>query len=273
MGRRFADYCGTTQFDFLARKDGHELEIECKTTSGDTGRKIHQQEANRLGDFPTPVTQPALDRKGCHFLKIIVPDRLGKAPDDLKRIAVLTKEALTSGRVEDAIATVTYWHEDCGFPEPRGDRNLVAKDFFEGKLDTPNATLIFHGRPGHAVAAISVTSRKPDKVVAALSSEAKEAAKQCSGARPAVVAMQLIDPIDHDNLAVMLRTSNGMHKIAHVVFKNETRTHVDSIAFTMPQERRVTGPHTSRMSAPVVVLYNDRARFATDAPRSVFRTD
>ena len=37
----FADYGGTAQFDLLARKDGSELEIECKTTSGDTGRKVH----------------------------------------------------------------------------------------------------------------------------------------------------------------------------------------------------------------------------------------
>src|SRR5216683_2946039 len=43
----FADYSGTARFDFLARLDSVEVEIECKTTSNDTGRKIHRQEATR----------------------------------------------------------------------------------------------------------------------------------------------------------------------------------------------------------------------------------
>jgi hypothetical protein len=269
----FADYGGTAQCDFLARKDHVELEIECKTTSGDTGRKIHQQEVNRLGDLLTPVTRPALERRGCHFLKITLPDRLGKTPCDLKRIVELTVAAPAAGRAEDETGDIDYWHEDCGFPEPRGDHSKEAKAFFEAKLGVRNCNLLFHGRPGHAIAAISITSRKADKVVAALSSEAKEAAKQCSGTRPAIVAMQLIDPIDHDTLSVMLRTANGLHTIAHAVFKNETRAYVDSIAFTTPQELRAAGPGASRRSAPVVVLHNDKATFPTAVPRSVFRAN
>ena len=36
----FADLCGTARFDFLARQDNVEIEVECKTTSGDTGRRF-----------------------------------------------------------------------------------------------------------------------------------------------------------------------------------------------------------------------------------------
>jgi hypothetical protein len=34
----FMDYLGLARFDFLARQGGNEVEVECKTTSGDTGR-------------------------------------------------------------------------------------------------------------------------------------------------------------------------------------------------------------------------------------------
>jgi Holliday junction resolvase len=47
----FIDYSGAGRFDLLARQNGVEVEVECKTTSGDTGRKIHRQEANRLADL------------------------------------------------------------------------------------------------------------------------------------------------------------------------------------------------------------------------------
>lgn len=44
----FIDYCGAGRFDLLARQGSVEIEVECKTTSGDTGRKIHRQELTRL---------------------------------------------------------------------------------------------------------------------------------------------------------------------------------------------------------------------------------
>ena len=52
----FADRCGAARFDFLARQDDVEIEVECKTTSGDTGRKIYRQEVNRLADLMLPTT-------------------------------------------------------------------------------------------------------------------------------------------------------------------------------------------------------------------------
>jgi len=84
--------------------------------------------------------------------------------------------------------------------------------------------------------------------------------------------MQLIDPIDAEDLEEMLYKSNGLHKIAHAVFKNHSRAHVDSIMFSTPQRLTQTAINQQRMSAPALVLYNNKARFPTEAPRSVFRS-
>ena len=69
----------------------------------------------------------------------------------------------------------------------------------------------------------------------------------------------------------MLYTPNGFHKIAHAVFKNEARAHVDSIMFSTPQQLIPESAGVQHMSAPALVLNNDKAKFPTDAARSVFR--
>lgn len=267
----FVDLCGSAQFDFLASLGDAEIEIECKTTSGDTGRKIHRQEVNRFADLLKPVTEALVDDVGCHLLRIVIPDRLGKSPDELGGLVELVRSAIAMGHAHDARGAVTYWKEDGLWPEPDSEEDTAARDFFEKRLSAENCHLFFHVRRGHAIVAASITSRKPDKVVASLSKEAVHAAQQCSGTRPAIVAMQLVDPVDREDLKEMLYTPNGLHKIAHAVFKNEARAHVDSIMFSTPQQLTVVSAHTQQMSAPVLVLNNDKARYETDAVRAVFR--
>jgi hypothetical protein len=268
----FADLCGSAQFDFLARLGDTELEVECKTSSGDTGRKIHRQEVNRLADLLIPVTETLLEEAGCHLLRIVVPDRLGKSPVELNGLAALTKSALETGEAAGDFGAVRYWKETGTLHEPTSEDDAEVRAFFEERLGGINCHLFFHVRPGHAIVAASVTSRKPDKVVGALSEDAVKAAKQCSGTRPAIVTMQLIDPIDREDLRELLYTPNGLHKIAHAVFKNETRAHVDSIMFSTPQQLTQESAGIQRMSAPVLVLNNDKAKFPTQVARSVFRT-
>jgi hypothetical protein len=267
----FCDLCGAEQFDFLARADGHEIEVECKTSSGDTGRKIHRQEVNRLGDMLKPVTERLADVAGCHLLRITVPDRLGKSPEELTELTELVRSVIDKGEAVHEAGGVAYWREAVtGWPEPQDDLD-GARRFFEPLLGGHNSHLFFHARRGHAVLVTKIASKKPDKVVGALSSDAVHAAKQCSGTRPALVTMHLIDAIDPEELKTMLYTPNGLHKIAHAVFKNEARAHVDSIVFSTPQRLTTCGPNDQRMSAPVLVLNNNKAKFPTDAPRSVFR--
>jgi hypothetical protein len=266
----FVDLCGAAQFDFLARLGAVEIEIECKTTSGDTGRKIHRQEVNRLADQLNPLAEALVAQAGCHLLQIVIPDRLGKTATELTELVDLVRSAMDAGRSEDARGAVAYRLETTAWPEPAVAEDQQLRDFFEKRLGTFNSHLFFHVRPGHGIVAASITSRKPDKVVAALSTDAVHAAKQCSGTRPALIAMQLIDPIDREHLSEMLHTSNGLHKIAHAVFKNEARAHVNSIAFTTQQKRTAVSVSAARMSAPVLFLNNNRAKYPPDAVRSIF---
>jgi hypothetical protein len=267
----FADLCGSAQFDFLARLADIEIEVECKTSSGDTGRKIHRQEVNRLADLLDPLFGALVENAGCHLLRITIPDRLGKSPDELKELAQLVKRAIAEGHVEERDVAVTYRKENIVWPEPRNNEDKRSRAFFEELFGTENCNLFFHIRRGHAIVASAITSRKPDKVVAALSRDGVDAAKQCSGKRAAIITMQLIDPIDRDELNKMLYTPNGLHKIADSVFKNSARAHVDSIAFSTPQRLAAISATAQSLSAPALVLFNEKTKFPSDAVRSVFR--
>jgi hypothetical protein len=107
--------------------------------------------------------------------------------------------------------------------------------------------------------------------VDAVSEEAKEAAKQCSGTRLALVALHLIDPTSPSDLQAMLTTPNGLHEITRAVFKSVNRLHVDTVAFTVPQVLGTDGRGGRWLSGHMIALYNPQPQFPCTEIRSIFR--
>ncbi len=267
----FIDYSGAGRFDLLARREAVEVEVECKTTSGDTGRKIHRQEVNRLSDLLLPMTRQVADERGCHRILITIPDRLGKSTQELSGIASVVASAVQQkASASSDLATVGYAFDGTDpWPEP-DDPDVLS--FFEKRFGVQNANLMFHGRRDFSVVAVMVRSAKADSVVDTISEQAKEAADQCSGTRPALIALHLIDEIDRSDLQTMLKTSNGMHAITHAVFKGGKRQHVDSVAFTVPQVTRADASGAKWLSGNLVMLNNPQPLFPCDEVRSIFRS-
>jgi hypothetical protein len=267
----FIDYSGTGRFDLLARQEAVEVEVECKTTSGDTGRKIHRQEVNRLADLLLPITRQVADERGCHRILVTIPDRLGKSTQELYGIATVVASAVQQkASASSDLASVNYTFDGTApWLEP-DDPDVLS--FFEKRFGVQNANLLFHGRPDFSVVAVMIRSAKADSVVDTISAQAKEAADQCSGTRPALVALHLIDEINRSDLQTMLKTSNGLHAITHAVFKGGKRQHVDSIAFTVPQVTRTDSSGTKWRSGNLVMLNNPQPLFPCDEIRSVFRS-
>jgi hypothetical protein len=267
----FVDYSGAARFDLLARKGTVEIEVECKSTSGDTGRKIHRQEVNRLADLLLPLVEPLADVAGCHRILVTIPNRLQRSNEALSSIASVvataTQEMVSASNelahVEYTLDNITAW--------PQPGRDPDAKCFFENRFGIPNAHLLFYGRPNFSVVAVMIRSAKADSVVDAIAKAAKEAAYQCSGTRPALVALHLIDQITRPQLQTMLKTPNGLHAIAHAVFRGDKRQHVNSIAFTIPPSLRPDPTGAKTLSGDLLVLNNPQPVFPCEAMRSVFR--
>jgi len=246
--------------------------LECKTTSGDTGRKIHRQEVNRLADLLLPITEQLADTVGCHRILVTLPDRLGKSDQELSDIASIVASAAHQKNVaSNGLARAEYTFDDISsWPEPGQDPD--AKSFFERRFEIHNANLLFHSRPGASIVAVMIRSAKADAVVDAISDAAKEAADQCSGTRPAWIALHLIDEISRPELQTILTTPNGLHAVARAVFKGESRRHVDSIAFTIPQSVKQIVIGAERLSGDLIVLNNPQPLFNSDEVRSIFRS-
>lgn len=266
------DYSGAARFDLLARQGAVEIEVECKTTSGDTGRKIHRQEVNRLADLLLPATEQLADTAGCHRILVTIPDRLGKSDQELSGIAsVVASAAQQKKSASNDLARAEYVFDDLSsWPEPGRDPD--AKSFFERRFEIHNAHLLFRSSPMFSAVAVMIRSAKADGVVDAISDAAKEAADQCSGTRPALIALHLIDEISRPELQAMLTTPNGLHAVTHAVFRGGRRHHVDSIAFTIPQSIRPDGTGAKRLSGALIVLNNPQPLFPCDEVRSVFRS-
>jgi hypothetical protein len=267
----FVDYCGSARFDFLARRGEVEIEIECKSTSGDTGRKIHRQELARLADLILPTTQALVETPGCHLILVTLPDRLGKSTNELSDIAsAVAAAANQKSSVSGQFARGDYIRCDLtSWPDPR--RDASAREFFERQFGFQNTNLFFHVSPNSSIVAVMIRSAKADSVTHAIAEQAKQAAEQCSGTRPALIALNLIDPISRSELEVMLRTANGLHAIAGAVFTGDKRLHVDSIAFTVPQVLKTDGLGSSWLSGPVIALYNPHPLFSCPELRQIFR--
>ncbi|MGH6793939.1 MAG: hypothetical protein ACREDD_04075 [Methylocella sp.] len=267
----FLDYSGSERFDFLIRRDGMEIEVELKSTSGDAGWKIHRQEMNRLADLIAEAAIKLADTQGCHLFRVTIPDRLPSIERELAKIAALVDQAVTNRCcLTDGCCSIKY---DCpnvsDWPDPRNGKE--AHEFVEGLFGVSNRHILFCGRERFSVVAVLVESSAPDQALEALADQVKQAADQCSGKRPAVIALQLCDPIDRAELEIMAKTPSGLHFIAGKVFEDSNRLHLDSIAFTVPQLPGQQDGRARQPSAPVATLFNDNPLYSCAEARSLFR--
>jgi hypothetical protein len=183
--------------------------------------------------------------------------------------ALATSAARQKASASSNLAQVDYTFDGLDpWPEP-DDPDMLS--FFEQRFGVQNANLMFLGRSNFSVVAVMIRSGKPDSVVDTISAAAKEAADQCSGTRPALVVVHLIDEISRYDLKTMLKPANGWHAITHAVFKSGKRLHIDSVAFSVPQVTRTNGRKAKWLSGDLIMLNNPEPRFPCEEIRAFFR--
>jgi hypothetical protein len=161
---------------------------------------------NRLADLMLPTMEQLANEQGCHLLRVTVPDRLPTGEKELAEISALVAKAVESKTTMSAnLGGVEYGARDISaWPDPRSSNE--ARKFFEEIFAVSNQHIIFCGRGHFSIVAVLVESLLSNQVLKALADEAKKAADQCTGQRPAVIALQLAGPIDAAGLEVLLKT-------------------------------------------------------------------
>jgi hypothetical protein len=266
------DLEGQGRFDFLATKQDVAFEIEYKTTSPDKGRKIHRKNLNLLSQELFLIAKQLVDSGGGHVVRLVIPDRLERNKSelvDLKNIVTLAvRDGASSshvGETEYHAIKIDHW------PEPDGLENCARELLKKSYGTASNRHVIAHLSPRYGLLAIGVESKKPDIMVETLAADAKAASDQCSGDRPAVILIQLVE-ITPDELATLSQTRSGIQYIVHEIFKDNRRSHIHAIAFTLPA---TISPHQllwgNTVSGVERVFYNPSPKFPADAVRELFR--
>lgn len=188
-------------FDFLARRDGAEVEVECKHVSADIGRQIHRRKIYDLGGLMHPILSSALNaQKAGRLIRVTLPGRLTGNRKQQDAIAKNIASALVGSRKADAsVCNVTVQEFDIGgsvFNAERGGK-LTFDDvgsYMRSAFGLEEAHMLANWTPGYAAIIVHFESQAPDRVLDEIFKRLKNDAKrQFSRSRPAFMCVHLAD--------------------------------------------------------------------------------
>ncbi len=189
-------------FDMLATRDGIEIEVECKTVSGDLGRKIHLRRLYQLGGFLNPLMASALDRgPGGQLVRVILSKRLQGSDQQLKFIYERLARVLQDGISEPGPEPCSMEYHTFSLAEspfitmePGVLLREDARDYVEKEVGFPIKHTVMLFTPNHGAVVVAVESQQPDKTMRVLVRELKKSAKkQFTGTRPSVMCVRFSD--------------------------------------------------------------------------------
>lgn len=243
-------------FDFLASRDGAEIEVECKHISADIGRQIHRRKLHELGGSLYPAMARALVEGHVRLLQVKLPGRLTNN-NDLKQALSERVTAVLSGEAHEVndpmcdISAQTFPLEASPFAANRGhDLTMVDIEYFlKVAFGIENAHVLLNWRPGQAAVLIHFHSATPDKVLGKMLKHLKADAKnQFSGCLPGFLCVHLAD-LNREQLLDLFETARSGTNTGIELAVNhllERRPHLYGIALMADGEVRITGETVGR---------------------------
>ena len=228
-------------YDFLARREAVEFEVECKHVSADIGRQIHRRKIYDLGRLLHPVLSRALDETpGGRFLRVTLPGRLTTNRMQQEAIAGQVGGILSGARanVDDPVCAVSmreFSLQASPFSEERG-RSLNmsgVEEYVRSAFGLEQAHILANWRPGHAAVVVYFQSRKADRVLDELFKHLKDNLKrQFSGELPAFLCVHLAD-LTREQLLELANADRagavtGIQRAASILLQR--RAHLHTIA-------------------------------------------
>lgn len=232
-------------FDFVARKQGIEIEVECKMFSADLGRKIHRRRSATLCKaLESVLAQTYGSASAGMIVTVTIPDRLTPSPEQHGGIEQTLRAGLLSGdaltRTEHCEVRVLDFAIDTS-PFNRAPEELSHKavqHFVWERTGRSNSTLIIVFSPGRRAIVLSLDSQKSDDVLKGMRHQLREAAKgQFTKTRPAFLAVQL-----HDLTAAQLAdlaqsdspwrsNATGLQVMTSDFLQSPSRAHIHSVIY------------------------------------------
>ena len=195
------DLEGNGGVDFIALRDGLEVEVECKMFTGDIGRQIHRRKALDLQKRLSEALKIIYNRAEAGIsLRITLPARLTCRPEQIRGVTAAVTDAMESptSRVKTPhceVEVVRFEIADSPFTvsDPRAVMKAVPS-FVEKQLGRTNRELMVMFAPGKRAIVVLVESAKSDEVLKGVYRQLREAAKgQFTKCRPGILSVQFQD--------------------------------------------------------------------------------
>jgi hypothetical protein len=233
----FVDLEGQQRFDFLARKEGIELEVDCKTVSGDVGRPVHRHRALELFHLIQSALAEQVNKCQSKAVRIIIPDSLHGSSEYMGRLSHLVLRSIreqrdlsAQGLGEVRLTDLDAANGAFGRAEEPSEDELA--QIILNTFGTPDAHAISMHSPGIAAVVAVIGSRKTSGVVDGIYRPLKSSAKrQFTRRNPALLAVRLTDLTSPQLDQLALDESNGFGAICNRLFAKENRHHLYGVVF------------------------------------------
>jgi hypothetical protein len=232
-------------FDYLAIREGKEIEVECKAVSNDLGRQVHERRALDLSDRIRRALGGVLESvAGGRLVRVRLPARLPGASGLLQNVAAGVKAALAGTdhswllpcRVEVrnfAIPGTPFASED-----PAAVTQETTRRFIDAQLGESNAHAFTLFRPRKAAVVVIIESDRRDRLVAELLRKLKDAAKgQFSRQRAAVLVVQFLELGPEAILELAAadshdpRKASSLQLASNLFFRGRNRSHLHTVVY------------------------------------------
>jgi len=265
--------------DFIAERDGVEMEVECKLFTGDVGRKIHRRKVYALHHhLRTTIARAYKNSARGLCVRVTLPDRLNCGPAQLAAIESALSSGLLSGTAitkTDACEVEVNDFDVASSPfnlsNPHDLSMKAVQDFGRKQLGRFNKEIMVFFSPGKRAVLALIESEKPDDVLNAIARDIRESArKQFTKTRPGILAVQLHDltadqmeslgksqgPTRGSGTGLQIMTSDFLDspKRAHihtVVYRSHGRLSAsDSAVTSSGPAYSIRNPHNSHHADP-----------------------
>jgi hypothetical protein len=195
----FNDLCNNGGFDFLVCDQKIEIEIECKSVSGDLGHQIHLLRQYQLGPYLVDAMTASRKNGFVQLLIATLPGRLQGQQEFMAAVANRISEAVRGHKSFEDYGPCSISYDefpiasspfDCASP-PRITEHAVS-DYFKRVANEDVGHTIMTFSPRRSATVVALRSATPDKFLRALHRNLREAAaSQLSGGRPGMICVQL----------------------------------------------------------------------------------
>jgi len=242
----FNDIENGSGVDFIGRRDGLELEVECKMFTGDLGRQIHKRKVlvlhHHLSETIARIYQSA--QTGI-LVRVTIPDRLTCKPGQLENITSAVSRGVVSGTA--VTQTPACEVEVLDFPirtspfevgSPAEISREAVENFTRTRLGRTNSNLMIFFSPRKRAVVVLIESAKPDEVLKGIYRQLREACKgQFTKTRPGHLAVQFqeltaeqMEGLARDG-ASMDGKPTGLQAMTAALLQSANRTHIHSVAY------------------------------------------